>query len=111
MKQRTIKRPEVILVRGVRFILSNPPAYWSENQHHELFCDKCGRSLAVFFAAREDSKTTSSDPRWWIPTSISCSCLLPETLPLHELPIEHRRHKRDVRQLEFPLESTLCMQQ
>ena len=97
-----IKRPDWVEVRGVRVLIYDPPSYWSENQHSELFCDRCQQPLVVLFGARTNPDVSPEDPRWWVPTALVCSCLLPKTVELQELPRRPRRGKRDARQLEIP---------
>jgi hypothetical protein len=102
MKRHTVKRPEVLEVRGVRFMFVNPPPHWSENYHKELMCDKCGQHLLVLFAARNSSDVAKTDPRWWVPTAVTCTYQLPRPVALIELPKKTRKPKRDRRQLEMP---------
>jgi hypothetical protein len=101
MKHPTLKCPEFLEVRGRMFALLNPPLYWSENRHHELSCNKCQQLLVVLFAAREEVGVTRADPRWWVPTALTCSCLLPRSIQLHEIYHKPRAKPQDKRQLEF----------
>jgi hypothetical protein len=101
MKRNTIKKPEIIEVRRCRYISSTAPPYWSENKHRELYCDKCSHPLVVLFGARQAPDTTKENPRWWVPTAVTCSCLLPKAVALHEVPIMRRKCKESARQLKL----------
>jgi hypothetical protein len=101
MRRRTCKIPELLEVRCSRFMFSHPPAYWTETDQHELRCDKCGQFLIVLFAARNDPLIDPEDSRWWVPTAVTCSCLLPGSIALHESPKTARWPKREGRQLEL----------
>jgi hypothetical protein len=50
---------------------------------------------------------TKADRRWWIPTAVTCDCLIPKAVALHEVPIMRRKRKWDGRQLELCFEKEL----
>jgi hypothetical protein len=100
-KHNRVKRPEFLEVRGIQYAVIGALMHWRENRLHELSCDQCGQPLTVLFGAREESDITRKDPRWWVPTGLTCACLLPKAATLVELPRRPHRPRQDKRQLEF----------
>jgi hypothetical protein len=103
MKRGKLKIPKCIEVRGSCFLLANPPLFWTENSYRELSCDRCQRPLVVLFATRDNPDMASENPRWWIPTEVTCACLAPRSIALHEVPRKLHRPRRDKRQLKLTL--------
>ena len=103
MKRSKLKVPECIEVRNSSFFLERPPFYWTENEDRELSCDRCQQPLVIIFAARDNPDLTPENPRWWIPTAVTCACLEQRSITLIQVPRKPRRPSRDNRQLELTL--------
>jgi hypothetical protein len=103
-RKTAIKVPKYIEVRGCRFVLCRAPIHWGENRLGELRCDRCNHPLAVLFEARNRPDVTPENPRWWIPSGVTCACFASSGyVALRAMPRSTRRRKQDKRQLEFPI--------
>lgn len=104
-RHNRIKRPEVIEVRGIQYAVIHPLMHWRESRQRELSCDRCGQPLTVLFAAREEPDNTRENPRWWIPSGLTCACLLPKVATLAEMP----RNRAGRRKINDNSNSTLTI--